>query len=53
MLLRIVSVSYFRPFLAAKMCTVPKARMVIIVLSTIAALSRLSNFWENKVVQGM
>ncbi len=39
-----------RPFLAAKVCTVTKARCIIISIFLFAIASRLSNFWENKVV---
>ncbi len=33
------------------MCTVPKARILIILIFVLATASRLSNFWENKVVK--
>jgi thyrotropin-releasing hormone receptor len=39
-----------RPFLANKMCTVNKARIIILVIYTLAVICRLPNFWENRIV---
>ena len=39
-----------RPFLAAKMCTVIKARVIIILIFAFAVLCRSPNFWENRIV---
>ena len=39
-----------RPFLAARMCTVVKARVIIILIFAFAGLCRSPNFWENRIV---
>ena len=39
-----------RPFLAAKMCTVVRARILIAVIFFFALICRLANFWEYQLV---
>ncbi len=39
-----------RPFLATKICTVTRARIIIIGIYVFALMCRLPNFWEHKVV---
>ena len=39
-----------QPFLAAKLCTVTKAWIIIAITFMLAVLCRLPNFWEHKVV---
>ena len=39
-----------RPFLANKMCTVGKARIIVLIIYAVALICRLPNFWENRVV---
>ncbi|KAK2159654.1 hypothetical protein NP493_1700g00004 [Ridgeia piscesae] len=39
-----------QPFLAAKMCTVNKARVIIILIYMFALICRMPNFWESRVV---
>ena len=39
-----------RPFLATRMCTVLRARIIIVLIFLIAFLCRMPNFWEYKFV---
>ena len=39
-----------QPFMAAKMCTVVKARIIIVIIFVACLLVRLPNFFEHKVV---
>ena len=38
-----------RPFLAAKLCTVPRARVLILLIYSAAVLVRMVNFWQHRV----
>ena len=39
-----------RPFMATKLCTVVKARLIVLLIYICATICRLPNFWENNIV---
>ena len=41
-----------RPFLANKLCTVVKARVIVALIYVCALICRLPNFWENRIESG-
>ena len=42
-------VAICQPFLAARFCSVTKARVFIVTIFVFAVLCRLANFWENRI----
>ena len=41
-----------RPFLAAKVCTVNRARVFVVLIFIFAFICRVANFWEHKLESG-